>query len=106
MINSMLNSFAKIVNIDLWIIFGFIAQFVFFMRFIVQWWSSEKAKKTVVPNLFWYLSMAGTTMIFFYSLKRKDIVFISASCLNFFLYLRNLIIAKKAEKSINSKFND
>ena len=88
----------KLFDLNLWVIFGFCAQFVFFMRFVVQWLASEKAKQTVVPNLFWYLSMIGTLMIFIYSIKRTDIVFITASFLNFFLFLRNLIIAKKFAK--------
>jgi len=93
----------KLFDLNLWVIFGFCAQFIFFMRFVVQWWASEKAKKTVVPILFWYLSMLGTSMILIYSVKRKDIVFITASSLNFFLYLRNLIIAKKPckERALN-----
>ncbi|MBU4210793.1 lipid-A-disaccharide synthase N-terminal domain-containing protein [Patescibacteria group bacterium] len=90
-----MNKQFNINAIDWWIIFGFCAQFVFFLRFVVQWWASEKAKKTVIPKLFWYLSMMGTLMILIYSIKRKDIVFIVASCLNILLYLRNLIIAKK-----------
>lgn len=80
------------MNLDGWVMFGLVAQFVFFMRFVVQWYASEKHKKTVVPVTFWYLSLAGTVMILIYSIQRKDIVFILASSLNFFLYLRNLQI--------------
>jgi len=88
----------KLFDLNLWVIFGFCAQFIFFLRFVVQWRASEKAKKTTVPNLFWYLSMTGTVMILIYSIERTDIVFTVASFLNFFLYLRNLIIAKKSQK--------
>jgi len=80
------------MSLDSWVIFGLLAQFVFFMRFVVQWYASEKEKKTVVPVSFWYLSLAGTVMILIYSIQRRDIVFILASSLNFFLYLRNLQI--------------
>ena len=75
-----------------WIILGFTAQFVFFMRFVVQWYASEKNKKTVVPVAFWYLSIGGTLLILVYSIYRKDIVFIVASVLNSLMYLRNLQI--------------
>ena len=81
-------------TLDAWTIFGFTAQFIFFMRFVVQWYASEKKKKTVIPVTFWYLSLTGTLMILVYSLYRRDIVFITASCLNFLLYLRNLQIEK------------
>jgi len=85
-----------IFGINRWIVFGFTAQFVFFMRFVVQWYASEKKKRTVVPVEFWYLSLLGTSMIFVYSVYRKDIVFIVASCLNFLLYARNLQIQKNS----------
>lgn len=83
--------------VDLWLVFGFLAQFVFFLRFVVQWYASEKAKKTVVPVEFWYLSLGGTTMIWLYSIHRRDLVFIAASSLNFFLYLRNLYIYEQSQ---------
>jgi len=75
-----------------WVLFGFAAQFVFFLRFAVQWWVSEKKKQSVIPVSFWYLSIAGTTMILIYSIQRKDIVFTTASCLNALIYIRNLIL--------------
>lgn len=75
-----------------WVLFGFAAQFVFFLRFAVQWWVSEKKKQSVIPVSFWYLSIIGTVMILIYSIQRKDIVFITASCLNSLIYIRNLIL--------------
>jgi len=67
------------------------------MRFVIQWYVSEKAKKTVVPKEFWYLSLVGTLMILIYSFYRQDIVFIVASSLSCLLYLRNLQILKKSK---------
>lgn len=79
------------------IIFGFAAQFIFFLRFVVQWWESEKQGKSVIPPLFWYLSVVGTIMILIYSVIKKDIVFSVASVLNLLIYLRNisLLVKKK-----------
>lgn len=82
--------------LDPWIIFGFLAQFVFFLRFAVQWWHSEKAKKSVVPLSFWYLSIAGSVMILIYSIKREDIVFITAQFLALFIYIRNIALHTKS----------
>lgn len=72
------------------IIFGFIAQGLFFARFVVQWWASEKAKKVVVPKLFWYLSILGGSMLFIYAIHRKDPVFMAGQGLALLIYLRNL----------------
>ncbi|MFH1295633.1 MAG: lipid-A-disaccharide synthase N-terminal domain-containing protein [bacterium] len=80
-----------------WVVFGFMAQFVFFLRFAVQWWVSEKKKQSVIPVSFWYLSLVGTFMILIYSIQRKDIVFITASCLNSLIYIRNLILIRNTK---------
>lgn len=81
--------------LDPWVVFGFLAQFVFFLRFAVQWWYSEKAKKSIVPLSFWYLSIAGSVMILIYSIKREDIVFITAQFLALFIYVRNIFLHRK-----------
>ena len=86
----MIESILELLNP--WVLFGFAAQFIFFLRFAVQWWVSEKKKQSVIPVSFWYLSIAGTLMILVYSIKRKDIVFITASCLNSLIYIRNLVL--------------
>lgn len=87
-------------TIDAWVIFGFLAQFVFFLRFAVQWWYSEKAKKTVVPLSFWYLSIAGSVMILIYAIKREDIVFITAQFLALFIYIRNIMLSRRETPGI------
>lgn len=84
---------------DSLVIFGFFAQFIFFLRFVVQWWESEKKGKSVIPPLFWYLSVVGTVMILIYSLIKKDIVFSVASVLNLFIYLRNISLLHYPKKS-------
>ena len=85
--------------LDPWVIFGLSAQFVFFMRFVVQWWVSEKKKESVIPVAFWYLSLAGTFMILIYSIRQKDVVFITASILNSMIYLRNLALINSKKKA-------
>ncbi len=73
-----------------WLFVGFFGQFVFFLRFILQWWASEKEKKVVIPKGFWYLSIAGTIVILIYSIHIHDIVFITAQILSLGIYVRNL----------------
>jgi lipid-A-disaccharide synthase-like uncharacterized protein len=80
---------------NLWIIFGFFAQFVFFMRFVVQWYVSEKRGKSVVPMSFWYISIAGTVLIIFYSYHVNDIVFFVANVLSLVIYFRNISLARR-----------
>ena len=75
-----------------WILFGFFGQFVFFLRFIVQWLLSEKKKEVVIPMSFWYLSIAGSVIILIYSIHIKDIVFSTAQVLSVFIYVRNMML--------------
>ncbi|HDS85253.1 MAG TPA: hypothetical protein ENN97_08690 [Phycisphaerales bacterium] len=74
----------------LWVGFGLIAQTMFFMRFLVQWIASEKAKQSVVPVLFWWLSLSGGLMLLTYAIYRRDPVFIFGQSTGVFIYLRNL----------------
>lgn len=87
------------LRVDYWTLFGFLAQFVFFLRFIVQWISSEKQKKSVIPISFWYLSVAGALMILIYALQRGDPVFIVGQFFALAIYLRNIVLRKKESLS-------
>ncbi|MGC1176461.1 MAG: lipid-A-disaccharide synthase N-terminal domain-containing protein [Candidatus Saccharimonadales bacterium] len=84
----------------LWIGFGFLAQFVFFLRFMVQWYASEKEGKSVVPLSFWYISIVGTVMIILYSYHIRDVVFFVANILSLGIYFRNLSLIKHEPKSV------
>ncbi len=75
-----------------WIVFGFFGQFIFFLRFIVQWIASEKNKAVTIPMGFWYLSVLGTIIILIYSIHIKDVVFSTAQVLSFFIYGRNIYL--------------
>ena len=38
---------------QIWLTIGFAGQLLFGARFLVQWLSSERAKKSVIPVTFW-----------------------------------------------------
>jgi lipid-A-disaccharide synthase-like uncharacterized protein len=88
-----------VVNLDGWVILGFIAQAFFTMRFVVQWIASERARDSVVPVAFWFFSVGGGILLLIYALYRKDPVFIAGQAFGLFVYLRNLyfILAKKKQ---------
>jgi lipid-A-disaccharide synthase-like uncharacterized protein len=87
-------------QLDFWLIFGFIGQAMFTMRFVVQWIASEKSKESVIPVAFWYFSLAGGLILLAYAIRQMDPVFILAYLLNPVIYLRNLyfIYKKKGQK--------
>jgi lipid-A-disaccharide synthase-like uncharacterized protein len=75
-----------------WVAFGLFGQLMFTGRFLVQWIASERARKSVVPVLFWYFSMAGGLILLAYAIYRKDPVFILGQSLGVFIYVRNLVL--------------
>jgi lipid-A-disaccharide synthase-like uncharacterized protein len=74
----------------IWIIVGFAGQALFSARFLIQWLTSERQKKSVVPLAFWYFSIGGGATLLAYAIHRQDPVFIVGQGAGLFIYLRNL----------------
>lgn len=85
------------LHIDYWTFFGFLAQFVFFLRFIAQWIHSERQRRSVIPISFWYLSVVGALMILVYAIQRGDPVFIFGQFFALIIYIRNIILRKRTQ---------
>ena len=78
---------------SVWKVVGWTGNLVFFTRFFVQWWATERKKQVVVPTAFWWLSLAGSLLLFSYALfYQRDSVFIFAYAFTWIPYIRNLII--------------
>ncbi len=84
-------------EITAWTAVGFLGQFAFGSRFIVQWLSSEKRGRSHIPVIFWYLSLVGGIILTVYAVGQKDIVFTLGQGLGVFIYIRNLMLIKKHE---------
>ena len=80
---------------QLMIIVGFAGQGLFAMRFILQWLSSEKQAKSVIPVTFWYFSIGGGSVLLLYAIWRQDPVIICGQGLGLFIYLRNLYFVRR-----------
>lgn len=79
------------IDIDkTWLAIGLIGQALFSARFVVQWLSSEKIKKSVIPTAFWYFSIGGGLTLLAYAIHRRDPVFIIGQVSGLLIYLRNL----------------
>jgi lipid-A-disaccharide synthase-like uncharacterized protein len=86
-----------------WMIIGFMGQAMFTMRFVVQWFTSEKAQRSVTPVAFWYFSLAGGTILLLYAIHRKDPVFILGQGMGLLIYIRNLqLIAGPGRARVNT----
>src|ERR1041385_4462356 len=76
-----------------WNAIGWIGTAVFFSRFFVQWYVTEKKKEVVVPALFWWLSLVGSLLLLLFALFYvKKVVVIFGYALGWIPYIRNLII--------------
>src|SRR2546423_12057749 len=50
------------------VILGMIGNLTFSMRFLVQWWESERQGESVIPVSFWYWSIGGGIIMVLYFL--------------------------------------
>jgi lipid-A-disaccharide synthase-like uncharacterized protein len=82
-----------------WLAVGFLAQLMFSMRFIVQWIASERARRSIVPETFWYFSMVGGAMLFAYAIYRLDPVFMLGQGMGLVIYGRNIYFIRAHRKS-------
>jgi lipid-A-disaccharide synthase-like uncharacterized protein len=87
-----------IAKLDAWVALGLIAQFLFSMRFLVQWIASERAGRSVVPVTFWLFSIGGGTLLLIYSLYRKDPVYIAGQAAGLLIYFRNLEFLRREHR--------
>lgn len=73
-----------------WLVVGFGGQALFMARFVIQWFASERQRKSVIPVSFWYFSILGALVLLVYAVHRRDPVFIAGQSLGVLIYLRNL----------------
>ncbi|HWJ96209.1 MAG TPA: lipid-A-disaccharide synthase N-terminal domain-containing protein [Telluria sp.] len=77
-----------------WLVVGFGGQALFMARFVIQWFVSERERKSVIPISFWYFSIVGALVLLVYAIHRRDPVFIAGQSLGVLIYLRNLHLIK------------
>jgi lipid-A-disaccharide synthase-like uncharacterized protein len=85
-----------------WVIVGFVGQALFSMRFVVQWLASERLKRSIIPNAFWYFSLAGGATLLAYAIHKRDPVFIAGQGLGLFVYLRNLYLIRTGRQKADA----
>lgn len=82
-----------------WVIFGFIGQLSFSLRFLIQWIASEKRKESVIPIAFWYFSLGGGLILLTYAIYRQDPVFILGQATGSMIYIRNLMLIRRKRRA-------
>lgn len=55
-----------------WKIVGYLGVLMFSARWLIQMWASRKARRPVVPAIFWIISMAGSLICLAYFVFGKN----------------------------------
>ena len=78
----------------LWLTVGMVGQVVFASRFFVQLFYSERAKKSVMPVAFWYISIGGGLITLVYSVRlgQMGLPFFIGQIGGLVVYARNLML--------------
>lgn len=77
---------------------GLLASVAFAMRFIIQWYFSEKLRRTVVPPSFWKISLFGNVALLCHALIQMQFhIFIVQTC-NGVISWRNLNLMQSKEQ--------
>ncbi|HEY8665156.1 MAG TPA: lipid-A-disaccharide synthase N-terminal domain-containing protein [Tepidisphaeraceae bacterium] len=85
-------------NYLLWKIVGFAGLGIFQARWVVQWLYSEKHKESMVPPIFWWLSLVGAMLELSYFLRQQDSVGVAGYCVSAVPYTRNLMLVYGKKK--------
>lgn len=75
---------------DSFIILGSIGQLLLNLRYLYQWYHSEKANQSILPLGFWVISAFASVMVVIYGVYRHDPVLLVAQGLGLIAYLRNI----------------
>lgn len=81
-----------------WVAIGLGGQIAFFGRMLVQWITSEKRRESVVPEMFWWLSLFGGMCLFTYFVWRVDFVGVLGQSTGVVVYARNLRLIYKQKQ--------
>jgi len=85
---------------QIWIGVGFLGQILFGSRMLVQWIASEREGRSIVPTVFWYISIAGGLVLLSYAIYRADPVFILGQATGSLVYLRNLYFIRRERRAL------
>lgn len=85
------------------VLLGAAGQIILSIRFVYQWYYSEKRKTSLLPFGFWVISAVGSLVVVIYAVYRLDPVLLFASALGLFIYIRNMIIQRRSTEVIESE---
>ena len=85
---------------QIWIGVGLFGQILFGSRMLIQWIASEREGRSIVPPVFWYISITGGAVLLSYAIYRADPVFILGQAAGSMVYLRNLYFIHREKRDV------
>lgn len=89
----------------LWTVFGAAGGLIFYGRFYVQWIASERARRSVIPIAFWYMSSAGSVMLMAYAFALQSPIGALGQSVNIVIYARNLMYIWRDQGRLTPSLN-
>jgi lipid-A-disaccharide synthase-like uncharacterized protein len=90
-----------------WMFVGILGQILFASRWVVQWISSEKQKRSIIPVLFWFVSIAGGGVSLAYAIYLESVGFILGQLGGLAVYFRNVwLIYRHPHREIEIPIED
>jgi len=86
----------------MWVGIGFVGQGLFFGRWLLQWFVSERKAESQIPVAFWYMSLIGSVIVLAYAIHRLDPVFIAGQSVGTLVYIRNIMLVHRTPKRVVS----
>lgn len=78
-----------------WIGIGLLGQLAFSGRMVLQWVVSERTRRSVITESFWWFSLFGGVTLFSYFVWRADPVGILGQASGIVIYIRNIRLLRK-----------
>lgn len=77
---------------------GWLGQACFFARFFLQWLASERARRSVVPRAFWWLSLAGSVLMSVYAMRQGAGLLLFGFAISAAIATRNLWLGERSAR--------
>lgn len=82
------------------IIIGTVGQLMLNLRYLYQWYYSEKAKQSLLPLGFWVISFVASIMVVSYAFIKHDPVLQVSQGMGLLAYSRNIYLSLKAQRKM------
>lgn len=81
-----------------WESFGLAGESLFFARMMVQWQASEKARKPVIPSIYWYMSLIGAIIVLIYAVHKNSLVLFMPQVVGLVFYTRGMQLDRSSRR--------